>query len=307
MRVSTRLRVELVRDADAPDSVADFISCQRPVEYDGNRITHESRKMKNRSHALLVSLFCLILLLPGFAQEAEKKAEKKSKVKVSAFAPLKETEAQLKYFIEKIGKDLSDKEEFGEAEGKRIGLDASTVSVLALTLGMHDQKSKLQPVALQLIELSGAVAENAEDFDKAKKAHDALLAALTKPAKPEKKPKPLELDEPVADLAMLMQQVPIVNAGLRKGVDDKRRFARNAQKRTAPKAVTLAAIANASMMDTNYCGDEEDEKAWKAICADMRDACADVYKALMKKDQAAAKKANQRVVETCDACHDKFR
>ena len=264
--------------------------------------------MKNRSHTLLVSLFCLmLLLLPGFAQEAEKtekKADEKSKLKVSAFAPLKETEAQLKYFIEKIGKDLSDKEEFSEAESLRIGLDASTVSVLALTLGMHDQKSKLQPIASQLIELSGAVAENAEDFDAAKKAHDALLAAFKKPVKPEK-PQPIDLDEPVADLAMLMQQVPIVNNGLRKGVNDKR-FARSAQKRTAPKAVTLAAIANASMMDTNYCSDEEDEKAWKAICADMRDACADVYKALMKKDQAAAKKANQRVVETCDACHHKF-
>lgn len=266
--------------------------------------------MINPSRLSIASLLCLVLACPAFSQEAEGKNDskdsKKAKQKVSAFAPVKEAEAQLKYFIEKIGKDLADKEDFGEAEQQRVGLDASTVSVLALTLGMHDQKTKYQPIASQLIELSAAVAENSEDYDSAKDAHAALMKAFANPVKPEK-PQPVALDEPVADLAMLMKQVPIVNAGLRKGVDDKRRFARNAQKRTAPRAVTLAAIANASMMDTNYCGDEDDEKAWKAICADMRDACADVYKALMKKDQAAAKKANQRVVETCDACHEKFR
>ena len=112
-------------------------------------------------------------------------------------------------------------------------------------------------------------------------------------------------DEPVADLAMLMQQVPIVNASLRKGVNG-RRFSRDA-KRSAGRAVTLAVIAQASMMDTTYCGDEEDEKAWKKICADMRDACAEVYKAMLDKDQKRAKAANAKVVETCDACHHKFR
>ena len=251
----------------------------------------------------LITAFCLVAFQPSTAQDAEAtKAGDSSKHKVSLFAPVKDTEAQLKYFIQKIGRDLADKSEYGEAQIKRVGLDASTVSVLAYTLGIHDQESKLKPAASKLIELAGEVAENSEDFDATKAAHDALAAAFAKPEKAD----PVDAGEPVADLAMLMQQVPIVNAGLRKGVDDKRRFARSA-KRTAPRAVTLAAIAHASMMDTNYCSDEDDEKAWKSICADMRDACADVYKALMKKDQDAAKKANQRVVETCDACHDKFR
>ena len=251
---------------------------------------------------LSVAAVCLGLSLPISAQDADAPAKEASKPKTSHFAPVKDTEAQLKYYIQKIGKDLADKSEYSEAQIKRVGLDASTVSVLAFTLAIHDKESKLKPAASKLMTLATEVAENAEEFDAAKEAHDQLSAAFAKPEKGEA----VALDEPVADLAMLMQQVPIVNAGLRKGVDDKRRFARNV-KRTAPKAVTLAAIANASMMDTNYCSDEDDEKAWQAICADMRDACADVYKALMKKDQAAAKKANQRVVETCDACHDKFR
>jgi len=100
--------------------------------------------------------------------------------------------------------------------------------------------------------------------------------------------------------------VPIVNDKLRRGVNDKRRFERNAES-TSVHAVTLAAIANASMMDTNYCSDEADEKEWEKICVDMRDACADIYKALLEKDQEKAKVGNARVVESCDACHHKFR
>ena len=229
----------------------------------------------------------------------EKKDSKK--FKVSSYAPVKDAEAQLKYFIEKIGKDI-DSDEYGEAEQKRVGLDASTVAVLALTLGMHDEKTKLKPAASKLIAVAGELAENAEDHDAAKGKHAELLAIFKKPTKGEK----VTWDEPVADLAMLMQQVPIVNDGLRRGVNDKRRFERTAKK-TAARAVTLAAIAQASMLDTNYCSDEEDEKAWQKICADMRDSCADVYKALLKKDQDAAKAANKKVVETCDACHEKFR
>ena len=61
------------------------------------------------------------------------------------------------------------------------------------------------------------------------------------------------------------------------------------------------------MAHTDYCGDEEDEKEWKQICAEMRDACADIYKALMAKDQEKAKAGNARVVKTCDACHHRFR
>lgn len=229
-------------------------------------------------------------------------AEEKSKIKVSAFAPVKDAEAQLEYYVEKIGQDLSDKEDFGEAHHKRIGLDAATVAVLALHLGLHDEETKLKSSASKIIEVASELADNAEDFDAAAKSHASLVAAMkTRPEGEEP-----SWDEPVADLASLMQQVPIINDKLRRGVNDKRRFERNATK-TAAHAVTLAAIANASMMDSNYCSDEDEEKEWKKICADMRDACADVYRALLKKDQDAAKKGNQRVVESCDACHHKFR
>lgn len=253
--------------------------------------------MNNRLPFLfLVLLLCAKLPLTGVAQHPE------AKIKVSEFAPLKETEAQLKYFIEKIGADLSDKAEFGEAEHRRIALDASTVAVLALMLGMHDEESELKTSASKLIGCAGELVDNAESFDGATTVH----GTLSKVWKDKPKGDDVSWEEPVADLALLMQQVPIINDGLRRGVNDKRRFKRNAEK-TAARAVTLAAIANASMMDTTYCSDEDDEKLWQQICVDMRDACSDVYKALMAKDQDRAKAGNAKVVESCDACHHKFR
>lgn len=229
-------------------------------------------------------------------------AKRDSSAKVSSFAPVKEVEKQLQYFVDKIGRDLADPDEYGESEQRRVGLDGSTVAVLALTLGMHDEETKLKESASKLIELSSDLVYSADTFADAKQAHSALKAAVETKPKGEK----VSWDEPAADLAMLMEQVPIVNDQLRRGVSDRRRFKRNA-KRTAGRAVTLAAIAHASMMDTTYCGDEDDEKAWKEICADMRDACREVYEALMKADQEKAKAANAKVVETCDACHHRFR
>ena len=244
-------------------------------------------------------LFSLFLVFPAFDSVAQDAHEK---VKVSAFAPVKATEAELKYFVTKIGKDLEDKEDYGEDQHKRIVLDTSTVSVLALTLAMHDKDNAYKQAAGKIVELAIEVGENAEDFDDATSSYEKLKKSL------DEKPKSESLDwhASVADIDALMRQVPIVNDKVRRGVNDKRRFDRNAKK-VAQKAVTLAAIAQVSMMNTDYCGDEDDEKAWQKICADMRDACADVYRALMEKDQDKAKAGNARVVETCDACHHRFR
>lgn len=251
--------------------------------------------MRAFSHFFPAALLALICTL-SIAEEAGDK-----KLKMSVFAPAKETEAQLKYYLDKIEKDLANKEDYSEAEQKRVGLDASTVAVLGLVLGHHDEKTTFKQGASTLIELAGELAANSDDYESANEALGNLKKVVAKPVKGEA----VAWEEPVADLAMLMQQVPIVNASLRKAVNG-RRFSRDA-KRSAGRAVTLAVIAQASMMDTSYCGDEEDEKAWQKICADMRDACSEVYKAMLDKDQKRAKAANAKVVETCDACHHKFR
>ena len=250
------------------------------------------------THSFLALSFCVLTTLglqsPVQAQNKE--------VKISSFAPTKDTIAQVKAFMKAIGKDLSDKEDFGEDQHNRINLNGQTVAVLALTLGMHDEKNDVKSNAGEVFDAAIELADNAESFDDAMASFQKLEKALEVKDLSKRK---LSWDESV-DIAALMKQVPIVNKSVRRGVDDERRFERTAKK-TAQKVVTLAAIAHVSMMNTDYCSDEDDEKEWKKICADMRDACTDVYKALMAKDQKKAQAGNDRVVETCDACHHKFR
>jgi len=246
---------------------------------------------------MLVLTFCVLATL---GTQRSVQAQDKE-IKVSSFAPAKDATAQLKAFIKAIGKDLSDKEDFGEDQHNRIALNSHTISVLALTLGLHDEKNDVKPKAGHVFDAAVTLAENAESFDDAMRSFEALKAALDGDATDRE----LSWDESI-DIAALMKQVPIVNKSVRSGVDDQRRFERTSAK-TAQKVVTLAAIAHASMMNTDYCSDEDDEKEWKKICADMRDACADVYKALIAKDQKKAQAGNDRVVETCDACHHRFR
>ena len=102
-----------------------------------------------------------------------------------------------------------------------------------------------------------------------------------------------------------MRQVPINNNSLRRGVGG-RRFKRSIE-RNAGYAATLAAIAQASMIDTMYCADEQDEAAWIQICAEMRDSAAEVNAAVRQNDQPRAKTALVGLVKTCDKCHDVFR
>lgn len=256
-----------------------------------------------RCTAVLVVLGLVALPTTALAQDQAEAAAKTAKV--SQFAKAKDVETELRFFIDKIGKDLANKEEFGEDQQTRISLDGSTVAVLGLTLALHDEKSDLKPAASKVVELAAELVENAESFADATTTYSKLQAALTNNPKTSTDAE-LSWDAPVADIVLLMKQVPIVNDKVRRGVNDKRRFKRNAKK-TAQKAVTLAAIAHISMMNTDYCGDEDDEKAWKKICVDMRDACADIYTALMENDQAKAKAGNKRVVESCDACHHRFR
>ena len=163
---------------------------------------------------LLMNLLSPSNLRSVFAEETSAAA------KVSSFAPVKVVEAELKYFVGKMEKELEDEEEFGEDQHERLTLDSATVAVLALTLGMHDQKTEYKSAAGKIVEFATELADNADDFEAATEAYGNLKKAI------DEKPKavPLSWDEPVADIAALMRQVPIVNDRVRRGVNDKRRF-----------------------------------------------------------------------------------
>jgi hypothetical protein len=228
-------------------------------------------------------------------------AQEAKTIQVSKYAPANVLEEQLRLYVSAIAKDLATEDSYEEDQQTRVSYDASTVAVLALCLGMHDQPTEFKLRSPSIIEAAQELANSSDDYDEAKAAYETLEKVLAADPKSTEKPS----WEPAAELGFLMQQVPIVNNALRRGVTSKR-FERTIDK-TAGHAVTLAAIAQASMLDTAYCSDEASEKEWQTICADMRDACAEVYQALRTRDQTKAEAGNARIVKTCDACHLKFR
>ena len=203
------------------------------------------------------------------------------------------------YFTKQIEKDLSDPAEYGEARQGRVEKNASTLAVLALVLANHDKDSPSKLGAAGMLEAAQLLAGNAGKHEPAVQHFKAFHQARSSQGG-----EPVSW-EPVADLSVLMKQVPIVNNNLRRGVGG-RRFKRSID-RAAGLSATLAALAQASAIDTQYCSDEEEESLWYAICGEMRDSAASVNAAVRNEDQAGAKAALAKLVTSCDKCHHRFR
>ncbi len=221
----------------------------------------------------------------------------------SSYADAEKLIAYFQQTVRRMGADLSDPDEYGDEQQERVSMRAHTLAAVALVLRCHDQKHPWKGLAGELLEVASELASASDDFEEARTLH-AKLADLAK-SKGKEKSEVDESWEPVADLAELMKAVPIINNQMRRGIQS-RRFARSAD-RTAMYAAALAAVAQASSLDDSYCGDEEDFAKWKRLCAEMRDGAAAAAKAVAEKNQDEAKRQAERIVKTCDACHDSFR
>ncbi len=218
--------------------------------------------------------------------------------KPSTYAPAKDLERQMVFFMDRIQEDLEDESKF-DARAKRVVRDANTIAVVALVLGKHDDKNGLQLPAAAVIDAASELARKSNHAD-AKSAYEALVAA----AQSRGGAAALEWRS-VGDIEQIMLQVPQLNTSLRGAVRSKR-FPELRDK-AAGLAATLAAIAQVSMFDKSYCADDADHAEWAELCALMRDASTDVYAAVERGDQEAAEKALKPLVRTCDDCHDQFK
>ena len=227
-------------------------------------------------------------------------AEDSSDSPPSAFAPLGDLENQVDYFLQRIDKALEEESDYDDDRRKLVERDASTLAVIAFLITQHDQTGASTFKAPALLEGAQNLAESARDFAEAQ----AALLQVKEATAADEDTEPIEGDS-VADLTVLMQQIPIVNNNLRRSVNG-RRFKRSVD-RAAGLAATLAALAHVSALDTSYCESEEDEELWRAICDQMRDSAAHVNIAVRAIDQTAARRGLDQLVETCDECHHRFR
>ncbi len=112
-----------------------------------------------------------------------------------------------------------------------------------------------------------------------------------------------QIERPVAPLKQLMKEVPVINAGLKRGLN---RFKTQASA-SGGQSAALAAIAQASMLDPPSGIDPQDLNAWYEYCAEMRNASAAVNTAIHAGDEQQAATAMNRLTKSCETCHGKFR
>jgi hypothetical protein len=222
--------------------------------------------------------------------------------KVSAYAPAADLTAQVDFYVGRLSEALSNKATYGDETVQRaMEMDSGTLAVLALALAMHDEDHKLKSIAPALVEQSRALADNYADFDKA----SAALAQVKQALAGEVTAKGAATWEPVASMSALMKQVPVIYLSMKRGATDARRLKRQAAQ-TAGQAATLAAIAQASMFNTDH-AEESQIPQWQQFCTQMRDAAGEVNAAVRATDAARAATAIQTMQKSCDDCHAVFR
>jgi cytochrome c556 len=218
----------------------------------------------------------------------------------SAYAPHEDLLAQVDFFIERAEESLAG-DKLDLASQARLLKDAHTLAMLGLVLSRHDAEFPQKAAMPALVKAAQALAAADGDRDKSeaaladlKSARQGKAAADTEPLK----------WQPVASLPMVMKQVPLIHASLKRGTG--KRLARN-QEQVAAQAAALAAIAQASMFDEEYASTPEDVAAWQQFCAEMRDAAGEVNVAAHAGDADRVESSMTKMLQSCEACHEKFR
>ena len=222
--------------------------------------------------------------------------------RISAFAPAEDLLTQVDFYIERLSDALADPAKFDEARQSRAWKDANTLAVLAMILAAHDESHPLKASAPAIAKAAQALALAESDAGRASEALAAIKRALAETASDEPAPEKLQK---VASIAALMKQVPLVHAGLRRSAAPAR-LAKMA-KESAGQSATLAAIAQAAMLDDQYVKSPEMAAQWSELCVRMRDAAAEVNAAIRAQDAPRVTAGLQQLLESCDACHEKFR
>jgi cytochrome c556 len=217
-------------------------------------------------------------------------------------APAADLTAQLDAYIAEIDQALADPKAYDLAKQSRTWKNANTLVVLALVLANHPEQHPLKGSSAAIAEAAGGLAAAAEtSASEAQAALAKIKEARAGKAAPVAAPK----WENAASVPALMKQVPLVHAGLRRGVAPNR-LAKLATA-SAGQAATLAAIAEVSMHDKEYGTTPELAAQWTAMCAEMRDASGEVNSAVHALDQARVDAGMKRLLQSCDACHARFR
>ena len=135
---------------------------------DYNPTIHEKSIMKTRLPFAVATIVVSGVLMVQSAVHAA------DAPKVSTFAPAEDLANQVGQYIKAMKSTVADEQEYKDSEDKVVR-DASTLAVIALALGLHDQDSKYKANAAALLKAAQDVAAT-KDYESAKKAVAALEA-----------------------------------------------------------------------------------------------------------------------------------
>jgi hypothetical protein len=236
--------------------------------------------------------------MPEPEEPAAGRADPATSPPVSRFAPAADLVNQLDQYIAGLEKCVVSEEEFADTQNK-IANDANTLIVIAQALALHDEENDYKGKAGALIAAAQDVLK-ASTLAEAQKAVEALKTAAAEGGDGNA---PTEW-EPIASLEHLMKQVPLVNTRLKRTMTGAR-FESRADD-NAGYAAVLAAIAQASMVDTHEATNDDEVQQWYDFCAMMRDAAGAVRAAVRAGDREAADAAMATLAKSCDDCHAVF-
>jgi hypothetical protein len=218
--------------------------------------------------------------------------------KVSTFAPAEDLAPQIDEYIKGFEEAVATEDEYKDAEST-LKKDANVFVLIALALGVHDQDNPYKQAAPALIEAGEKLAA-AKGYAEAKAGVAAVKAAKAAKGDPSK----LAWANKHGSMTELMEAVPLIHSRLKRYMRGTR-FEKSAAENAQYSAV-IAVVGQGSMP---HAGDTEkptEVAKWYAYCAQMRDASAEVNKAVRAKDQAAADKAMDALQKSCDDCHSVF-
>ncbi|MEE8452099.1 MAG: hypothetical protein V3R99_09300 [Thermoguttaceae bacterium] len=214
-------------------------------------------------------------------------------VKISSFAPAADLAGRVEYYLGQLTRWVESEEDYAENQEK-IAKDSSTIAVLALVLGLHDEDNQYKAAAPGLLEAAQQLAATS-DYASARAATAAVVAAAASPSGDAGELK----WEKVAPMSELMKQVPLVNTSLK-------RYIRRDLNRAAEYAALIAAIAHCTLDNADETEAPDQVEQWKAFSIQMRQAAGAVVAAAHAEDEAAVAAAMEPLAVSCEDCHAVF-
>jgi cytochrome c556 len=228
-------------------------------------------------------------------------AEEKPAIKVADYARAEDLLSAQTYFLTQFEEPLASKAEYAEDLQERVKKNALVLAIVTMNLGLHEQATPAETKSPLIYPLAVELAANSKDYDKAKAIYDKLMAATKSAGTADAAPLAWVM---VRGQGAIMKKTNELHSAIKRNLTPTR-FEKQLNT-LKHQTATMAAIGQATLLDTHEVKKEADLPAYERYALEFRTAAAELNKAVHAADQAAALKAFARMDQSCHTCHQKF-